>query len=96
MSLLCGWPRIHRHKHCCIVQVFLIEVGTSSRTFTVRRRYREFLSLHRSLRRRLAHVPVFPGKYLLTKKTFQVIEQRRVDLQSYMKVSSVRVWEVEL
>ena len=57
----------------------------------MRRRYREFLGLHRSLRRQLARVPAFPGKYLLTKKTSHIIEQRRADLQSYMKVSGVKV-----
>ena len=74
---------------CVCVQVFVIEVGTSSRIISVRRRYREFLALHRSLRRQLSQVPAFPGKYLLTKKTSQIIEQRRTDLQSYMRVRTI-------
>ena len=67
--------------------MFTIEAVTNTGTVIVKRRYKEFLNLHRALRENGEIISLeFPSKHILKKKTPQLIDQRRKDLQEYIKV----------
>ena len=64
-----------------------IVLNLGRRIWHIEKRYNEFAELDKALRSKHPNLPAMPGKTLFALTESASIEQRRVGLNSYLKVS---------
>jgi len=71
---------------------YIVEINKKTgEKWTIEKRYKEFDELNKALKKVYGNLPELPQKTLFSLKQASDIEKRRVDIEKYLQVLSLRL-----